>query len=364
MPLTGLEPVRILLQGILVLTAENMRLRNQVGSASTMTMTNNESDEEFCSYMNRWIDIHRLKIRRTTFAGYKAHIKRYINPFFSERKILLSNLTARDLEEFYQYQIDNGLSPNSVHRIHATIRASLNYAVKHDLISRNVALSAELPVKTKFAGTTLTFDEIKDLIRLSYFSAIYPAVLLAGVFGLRRSEVIGMRWSKIDFQKSTITIDAVYSKFYDTEKETYIGIFENQTKNNSSTRTIIIPERVRQELIRLKHQQENNKLTNRDYDMTYDGYVCVTDNGKLLDPNYVTKAFKQLSTDYGKPCRFHDLRHSVATYLYSEFGYDIKDIQVFLGHSNISTTGDIYMHISDNRKRGMAEAVNEKLKDF
>ena len=161
-----------------------------------------------------------------------------------------------------------------------------------------------------------------------------------------------------------MTINHTYISFYDYDKEAYTSIFNNETKNNSSERIIVIPERVRQELIRLKHRQENNKLTNRDYDMTYDGYVCVTDNGKLLDPNYVTKTFKQLSTDYGKPCRFHDLRHSVATYLYSEFGYDIKDIQVFLGHSNISTTGDIYMHISDNRKRGMAEAVNEKLKDF
>lgn len=346
---------------ILTLTAENIKLKSQLSSTIIVT---DESDEEFCSYMNRWLNIHRLKIRKTTFSGYKSHIDKYIKPFFSERKIVLSRLTAKDLEEFYQYQIDNGLSPNSVHRIHATIRASLNYAVKHDLINRNVALSAELPVKTKFTGATLTFNEVKDLIKLSYFSAIYPAVLLAGIFGLRRSEVIGMRWNKIDFQKSTITIDGVYTKFYDSEKEMYVRIFESRTKNSSSQRTLIMPEQVKQELIRLKHKQENNKLTNRDYDMTYDGYVCVTDNGKLLDPNYVTKAFKQLSTDYGKPCRFHDLRHSVATYLYSEFGYDIKDIQVFLGHSNISTTGDIYMHISDNRKRGMAEAVNEKLKDF
>ena len=344
---------------ILTLTAENIKLRSQINSAT------HESDEEFCSYMKRWLEIHKVKIRQSTFSGYKAHLKCYIQPYFKDKNISIKNITASDLERFYYYLLTTKkLSVNSIHRVHSTIRASLNYAMKHDFINRNVALSVELPTPTKFLGSILTFSEIKDIIKISKPLPIYPAVLLAGVFGLRRSEVLGLKWDRINFVNSTMTINHTYISFYDYDKEAYTSIFNNETKNNSSERIIVIPERVRQELIRLKHRQENNKLTNRDYDMTYDGYVCVTDNGKLLDPNYVTKTFKQLSTDYGKPCRFHDLRHSVATYLYSEFGYDIKDIQVFLGHSNISTTGDIYMHSSDNRKRGMAEAVNEKLKDF
>lgn len=343
---------------LLALMTENMKLKNQINSAIS------KESEEFCSYMDRWLNIHKLKIKSTTFLGYKSHIENHIKPFFSERKISLSNLTAGLLEEFYQYQLDNGLSSNSVHRIHSTICASLNYAVKHDLVNRNVALSVELPSTTKFVNSILTFEEIKDILKLSKTSSIYPAVFLAGMLGLRRSEALGLRWDRVDFVNSTITINHTYTSFYDCDKRKYIYVFSDRTKNRTSERTIIIPERVRQELIRLKHRQENNKLTNNRYDMTYDGYVCVTDSGKLLDPNYVTKIFKQLSTDYGKPCRFHDLRHSVATYLYSEFGYDIKDIQVFLGHSNISTTCDIYMHISDSRKRDMAEAVNEKLKDF
>ena len=117
-------------------------------------------------------------------------------------------------------------------------------------------------------------------------------------------------------------------------------------------------------LLELKKKQEENKIyCGNSYNHTYDGYVCVNGLGNIMQPNYITKKFKSLLQSNGmRVIRFHDLRHSCASLLL-HLGYNLKDIQMWLGHGDIGTTMNIYAHIEANTKRNMIDGIGNAVND-
>ena len=181
-------------------------------------------------------------------------------------------------------------------------------------------------------------------------------MILAAFYGLRRSEVCGLKWDAIDFEKKTITIRHIVTQICVDGKSTLIQ--KDRTKTKSSYRTLPLVPPFEKLLRRLKAQQEaNRKLCGNAYCRQDAEYVYVNDIGELVKPGYLTQHFPRLLEKHNmRVIRFHDLRHSCASLLHAN-GVSMKEIQEWLGHSDISTTANIYTHLDFNSKVASANAI-------
>ena len=204
----------------------------------------------------------------------------------------LKNLTAKDIQEFYLSELDR-VSPSSVIRYHANIHKALKYAVKIDLIDVNPADKAERPKKDRYVGSFYDADEVNALFEAEKGSKLELPILFGAFYGLRRSEAIGLKWDAIDFDQNTITIrHTVTSCDLDGKR---ILVASDTTKTKSSMRTLPLVPSMRERLLALKEeQQENRRLCGCSYIKDYLEYVCVNEIGDLIKPHYVTESFPKL----------------------------------------------------------------------
>lgn len=312
-------------------------------------------DIMFADFMEQWLDIIKSSVAVPTFASYSTSVKRIIAPYFREKKITLKNLTAKDIQEFYLKELER-VSASSVIHYHANIHKALKYAVKIDLIEVNPADKVERPKKDRFVGSFYDADEVNALFEASKGSKLELPILFGAFYGLRRSEAIGLKWDAIDFEHDTITIrHTVTSCDLDGKR---ILVASDTTKTKSSMRTLPLVPFVKEQLLALrKEQKENRRLCGRSYNKEYLDYVCVNEIGDLIKPHYVTESFPKLLKANGfRPIRFHDLRHSCASLLLAN-GVSMKQIQEWLGHSDFSTTANIYAHLDYSSKLTSADAM-------
>jgi integrase len=226
------------------------------------------------------------------------------------------------------------------------------------MIAFNPAQRVEKPKKVRYTGAK-HFNEmqIELLLERSKGDPLEIVILLALFYGLRRSEVAGLKWGAIDIDNDTITIKHTIVEFGSSVH------MSDSTKNDASYATIPLPGEIRTVLERWKETQlENRLLQPNDY---YDSdYVCTQLDGSLIKPNYVSQHFKILLKNCGlSPIRFHDLRHSSAGYL-KYLGFDLKDIQHWLRHKDIQTTLNIYVNLDMDDNRNIANTLNERLSNF
>jgi integrase len=186
--------------------------------------------------------------------------------------------------------------------------------------------------------------------------------MFAVYFGLRRSEILGIKWDSIDLVNRTLTIN---HKIVPVNEDGKCRLEKSDTlKTSSSYRTMPLNENLYNYLSDLKKRQDENKtFCGNGYNSAYDGYVCVNELGNITNPNYITKKFKQLLQSNGmRVIRFHDLRHSCASLLL-HLGYDMKNIQMWLGHGDIGTTMNIYAHVEASSKKNMLDGIENALKE-
>ena len=312
-------------------------------------------DIMFADFMEQWLDIIKSSVAVPTFASYSTSVKRIIAPYFREKEITLKNLTAKDIQEFYLKELER-VSASSVIHYHANIHKALKYAVKIDLIEVNPADKVERPKKDRFVGSFYDADEVNALFEASKGSKLELPILFGAFYGLRRSEAIGLKWDAIDFEHDTITIrHTVTSCDLDGKR---ILVASDTTKTKSSMRTLPLVPFVREQLLALREEQkENRRLCGRSYNKEYLDYVCVNEIGDLIKPHYVTESFPKLLKANGfRPIRFYDLRHSCASLLLAN-GVSMKQIQEWLGHSDFSTTANIYAHLDYSSKLTSADAM-------
>jgi integrase len=199
--------------------------------------------------------------------------------------------------------------------------------------------------------------QIEKLLSSVKGDILETVILFAIFYGLRRSEILGLRWKSIDLENDLFSINHTVIRVSKV-------LYKNDlTKNQSSNADMPIPEIIKQNLLKIKEEQENYKaLQPNDY--VDEGYVFTQVNGKVFNPNYVTKRFSQLLAQNGLPhIRFHDLRHSSAGYL-KHLGFDLKDTQTWLRHGDIGTTMNIYVNLDMDAKRDIAEYLNQRFKNF
>lgn len=312
-------------------------------------------DMLFADFMEQWLEVAKTSIAVATYASYTNMVKKVISPYFREKGIMLKELTAKDIQDFYLKQLEH-VSASSVIHYHANIHKALKYAVKLDLIPGNPADKVERPKKEKFSASFYDADEINKLFEVSKGTKLEIPILLGAFYGLRRSEAIGLKWDAVDFEHDTITIKHTVTSINLDGKR--ILVPQDTTKTKSSRRTLPLVPFVKERLLSLqKEQKENRRLCGRCYNREFEDYICVNEIGDLIKPEYISSTFAAFLEDNGlRRIRFHDLRHSCASLMLSS-GVPMKQIQEWLGHSDFSTTANIYAHLEYSSKISSADAM-------
>ena len=314
-----------------------------------------EANMLFSDYMESWLNIIKGSAAVPTYSSYSEIVNKNIIPYFRERKITLQGLTAKDIQAFYLHELQR-VSASTVIHYHANIHKALKYAVKIDLIEVNPADKVERPKRKQYVGSFYDANEINALFEAAKGTKLELPILFGAFYGLRRSEAVGLKWDAIDFEQNTIVIRHTVTQCNVDGKKVIVA--SDTTKTKSSRRTLPLVPFVKERLLALKEEQaENRRLCGRSYIKEYLGYVCVNEIGDLIKPGYVTQSFPKLLKANGfRHIRFHDLRHSCASLLLKN-GVPMKQIQEWLGHSDFSTTANIYAHLDCSSKLISADAM-------
>lgn len=307
-------------------------------------------------YMDEWLKIVKPLVERATYKSYDNMVSARIRPHFEKLNLLLTEVEPKHIKMLYDEILEQGYTTNTVIHYHAVLHQALAYAVKNDYILSNPADRVKRPKKNKHISSFYTKEEILTLLDIAKDDPIYIPIVLSAYYGFRRSETLGMRWSAIDFENKTITVNHKVTEL--TENGKTIVYAEDKLKTKSSYRTLPLIPVVEEKLLEHKAKLERNqKLFGNSYCKEYMDYVCVDEMGKLFRPNFVSDHFGWLLKKYGlKKLTFKELRHSCASMLVAE-GIPMKSIQEWLGHSNFSTTADIYSHIDYHAKQQSAAAI-------
>lgn len=301
------------------------------------------------------------ELQKNTIVSYRSMTNGKIRRYFQRRpQLTVGNLKPQDIQDFYQSLFADGVVANTVIHYHALLRRAFQQAFKEERIDANPFDRVGRPKKNKFHGENYTQEELLTLLHLVRGDVIYPAILLAGAMGLRRSEALGVRWSRIDWEKRTVLLDTKIVEYRENGKKKVEPVEE--MKNKSSRRTLPLPDPVVEMLqVQKEHREVYRKMFQGSYNAQYLDYVCVNQLGELLRPSYVTDHFRELLEKYGlRHIRFHDLRHTFASLLINQ---DVPLINVsnFLGHSDLSTTANIYAHLDKASKQASAAVISDIL---
>ena len=294
----------------------------------------------FSDYMLHWLKIIRSAVQETTWSSYCFNVKDHIVPYFEAAEITLGELRASHIQSFYLHELET-LKATSVLRFHANLHKALKYAVKLDLIPGNPVDKVERPKAEKYLASYYTAEELEQLFEAARGHKLELIIQFAAFYGLRRGEVLGLRWEAVDFEAGTLTIRHIVTNVSIDGKRVLVEA--DRAKTKSSLRTLPLVPGFADRLRELKAQQAAyEKLCGNSYNRKFKGYLFVDEMGNLILPNYVTGAFAKLLESHGlRKIRFHDLRHSCASLLLKQ-GVPMKQIQEWLGHSDISTTANIY----------------------
>ena len=320
----------------------------------------NSQDILFTDYLESWLLSIKPNVEPYTYRNYKFIIERKVIPYFKNKNLLLKDVKAYHLQEFYSHCLNEELlSPNTVIRYHANIRKSFQTALKQGLVISNQADLVDKPRKKRYIANTLPIKDLFIILKKIEGTHLELPTFFSVCYGLRRGEAGGLLWSNIDFKNKKIIIG---NSLVEGENRELLN--RKKMKTKSSHRTLeLIPE-VEEFLIKLKEKQEINKRTFKNsYNYKYEDNICVKENGELIKLGYITQKFKDITKKLGyNDIHFHCLRHSFATNMY-DAGMDMKELQMWLGHSSISTTMDLYLHFLEKRLRESAKILEKAIKE-
>lgn len=292
-------------------------------------------------FFGEWLQLQEAFLKRSTYEALTIYVERHIIPFFGDKDI--RDLRPSDIQAYVVDKLKNGrcdgrggLSPVSVKKHLSVIRQALDEAVLRGLTEANPARSVKLPKSRggkKDRTVFLTVEEAQAMLNALRGEQIYPTVVVALLYGLRRSEVLGLRWEAVSFERNTLAVQHTVVKNVTIEAS-------DVTKTQRSRRVYQLLPEVRAVLWELYEARGTPT----------EGYIFVWSDGRLFRPDYLTRAFKRVLRKNKLPTmRFHDLRHSTASILFDK-GWSLEDVKNWLGHTDIETTSNIYLHYSEQRK--------------
>lgn len=315
-----------------------------------------ESDMLFADLMLKWLAYAKKDLKPTTYGNYEMQVERKIVPYFRKTGITVCNLTEDDLIKFFDEEFE-GRKATTVHKYYNNISCALKYAVnKLKIIEYSPMTKVERPKSERFKAKFLRQSEAIALFDALQGHKLELGAILAVYYGLRRGEVVGLKWDAIDFEKNTISIEHTVTVAKVKGKKKLNE--SDSAKTDSSMRTLPLVPAFRKKLLSLKQEQkQNQKLFGKSYDKTKTEYIYVDMMGKRIRPDYLTQEFPEWLIKNGfRRLRFHDLRHSCASLLLAN-DVPLKLIQEWLGHSNFKITADAYAHLEYQSKIAAANAM-------
>lgn len=307
------------------------------------------SEYTFAQWLDYWYkDIILPQIEETTAYGYRGMIENYLKPQLGE--IRLQKLTARDIQQYYTWLMDEKeLSPNTVIKHHNLLTNTLNAAERQEYITKNPMRAVSPPKKRQREAKFYTSEQLGTLLDKAVGTRLELPVYICAYLGLRRGELCGLRWSDVDLEHKTITIENTRTQAGKKE-------IEKGTKTASSTRTLYLPDTL---CDMLKAAKENQQACRAEYKNAYDDndYVVVMEDGRPFRPNYLSELFGKFLADNDLPkIVLHELRHTFAS-LSNQAGIPAYNIGKALGHSTPATTQKIYTHLLDQTHMQAVEGV-------
>lgn len=315
------------------------------------------TDTLFSDFVLHWLKLKKPSVDEVTYQGYETLANAHIVPYFKAKKIKLCDINRNDIQLYIDEKSINGrrdgkggLSAKSVKSHIVVIKQVLKEAVKSGFIASNPSDFVTLPKVQRYDANFYNVEQISQMLTALKDEPLYPLIYFTVIYGLRRSEVLGLKYDSVDFFNNTLTIKHTVVRFSEL-------VEKDSTKNTSSYRSYPLTKEVKEILISLKEKDtENRRLFGKEY--TANDYIFKWDNGTVYSPNYVTQKFKSLLEKYNLPhIRFHDLRHSCASLLIAN-GFQLKDISEWLGHADIQTTANIYGHLDTERKNKIAQSMS------
>ena len=305
----------------------------------------NFKDILFSEYLRQWLKMVKHTVAETTYASYKAAVENQICPYFEEHRIKLHELKPLHIKSFYSWKMDNsGVTGNTIRHYHANIHKALREACEDELINKNPAAGLKLPKYEEYESDFYTVEELRLLLSAITGEKIEVPVLLAAWFGLRRGEVIGLRWRDVDYISMKLYVRGTVTDKGEGSRSENLK-YRGRAKTKESIRSFPLPLEIAEYLKALKtRQEENRQLAGDSYIQRWEGFICVDEIGDLIRPEYLSRAFPALLKKHKlRKIRLHELRDSNASLLLDN-GADLKLIQSWLGHAHIKTTAGYAKH--------------------
>lgn len=311
-------------------------------------------------YVRSWLAVVKPTVDEVTFQGYEVLAKSQILPYFDVNRLILQKAGIKDIQAYIDEKRihgrkdgKGGLSASSL-RLHKNILfQTFKLAVKNGVIPSNPCEFVTLPKSERYNSSFYNAEQMQALFDAVKNEPLYPLIRITALYGLRRSELLGLKWDSIDFENGLLTIKHTVSKVTK-------AVEKDKTKNGSSFRSFPLTPEARAIFNTEKATEASNSALLKKAYLKND-YVFKWDDGHTYSPDYISRQFSKLLKKYGLPhIRFHELRHSCASMLINA-GFTLKDVQEWLGHSDIKMTANIYGHLDVARKRGMADKLSAVL---
>src|SRR5918998_4611254 len=290
-------------------------------------------------FLAQWLDTEKESVRESTQNRRKEIVRLHINPHIGSTK--LTKLNALHVQRLYARKLDEGLSPNTVRLIHANLSKALQKAVRWRLVAFNVARSATAPKNTTAEAQPLRREQVQRLLDAASGDRFEALYVLALTCGLRRGELLGLRYEDIELKRGTLQVRRSFRK----DKPSF-------PKTSKSRRSIKLSRTAIEALKR--HKMRQTMLSS---------WVFCTDKGKPISSQQLLwQAWEDIRRKAGLPegTHLHQLRHTCATLLLQENVHP-KLVSSLLGHSTIKQTLDTYSHVLDNMLGSCADGIDEAL---
>ena len=315
------------------------------GRAKTYTVGN---------WLEVWYENYaKIKMRPSTYLTYHGYIENHIKPQLG--KIPLNDLTTLHLQQFYKKLLaegrverieaqkqPKGLSAKTVRNIHQIISSALKLANEQRLIARNPADGCALPKAEHKEMQTLPVEQLTSFLREAKDSGVFALYYIDLTTGLRRGELLGLKWSDIDLEKGDLRVQRQIGRIDGK-------IIEMPLKTKNAYRTLPLSADAISVLMQQRRKTGNSE------------WVFPSPSGGPMSPDSVLHMLHRVLKRAGLPkVRFHDLRHTFAT-LALENGMDVKTLSAMLGHVSTVTTLDIYTHAFDKNKKAASQIMQSSL---